>query len=516
MRSLHKYGTMVAVAALFAASGTVAQAADADLQSLQQQINMLQQQLKDVQAKQAAAPAAGPLAGAATVPANGGPGFLQYGSSAGGFVIPGTKTALKIGGNMKFDMAWDVDAGIGGAGVDQYQIRNAGLAGSGGFALPGTPAARQLGRFSANAGYSRLNFETRTPSEYGEIKFYTEVDFSGSNGGNEYNSNSHAVRLRHAYGTVGNWLIGQTWTNWTDRATVPNSVENNGPIGPESGVRQALISYRWDIDPAQKNQMYFSVENPFSDFAGADNEALSGAGINNATNFNHKYPDVLAKFAHNESWGRTYLTAMVRDLSIDTVGIPLGSAAGSKFTGATHDSTVAWGLTGGGKIYTGFGNPKNAVYVRVEGGQGIGRYMNFNSINQNASAVVDTNGKLQSTLAGSYEVSYQHFWNDTNTWQSNVIWGDQKIWQKSSLLTNSLVNTSTSSGIQGLPTDFQEIELNLMWSPNSFVMMGPAYIRANARTVAGQNLIGVAGATRATSGTTAIDNRFQFTTQIGF
>ncbi|MTJ83733.1 MAG: hypothetical protein F8N37_22320 [Telmatospirillum sp.] len=507
MRSLHKYGMMVAAAALMAASGSVAQAADVDLQSLQSQINQLQQQLKDLQAKQAAQPAVAPLEGAAKVPAAPGAGFLQYGSSAGGFVIPGTKTALKVGGNIKFDMAYDIEAGIGGAGVDAYATRTAALTGGSGFALPGTPAARQTGRFSSNAGYSRLNFETRTPSEWGEIKMYAEIDFSGSNGGNEYNSNSHAVRLRHAYGSIGPWTFGQTWSLWSDRATLPNSVENNGPIGPESGVRQALVSYRWDIDPAQKNQLSVSIENPFNDFLGADQEPLNGAAVNNATNFNHKYPDLLARFAHNEAWGRTFVTGMVRDISINTAGNPLG-AVGSRYTGAANDSTIGWGVTTGAKVYTGFGNPKNAVYARLEAGQGIGRYMNFNNQNQGPSAVVDPSGHLKSIYAGSYEVSYQHFWTSDNKWQSNVIWGEQRMWQKNSLLT--------PTAQQGLPVKFQEIELNLLWSPNSYVMMGPAYIRANTRVVAPFDLSKVVGATQTTSGTTAVDNRFQFSTNIGF
>ncbi|MTJ83734.1 MAG: hypothetical protein F8N37_22325 [Telmatospirillum sp.] len=511
MRNLHKYGMTVAAAALMVASGSAARAADVDLQSLQSQINQLQQQLKELQARQAAQPAASavaPLDGAAKIPDAQGPGFLQYGSSAGGFVIPGTRTALKVGGNIKFDMAYDLEAGIGGAGGDAYATRTAALTGGAGFALPGTPAARQTGRFSSNAGYSRLNFETRTPSEWGEIKMYAEVDFSGSNGGNEYNNNGHNVRLRHAYGSIGPWTFGQTYSLWSDRPTLPNSVQNNGPIGPESGVRQPLVSYRWDIDPAQKNQLTMSIENPFNDFLGADQEPLNGAAVNNATNFNHKYPDVLVRYNRNDSWGRAFLTGMVRDISINTAGTPLGASAGSVYTAAANDSTIGWGVTTGAKVYTGFGSPKNAFYARLEAGQGIGRYMNFNNQGQGPSAVVDASGHLKPIYAGSYEVSYQHFWTADYKWQSNVVWGEQRMWQKDSLLT--------PTAQQGLPVKFQELELNLMWSPNSFVMMGPAYIHANTRVVAPFDLSKVVGATQKTSGTTAEDNRFQFTTNIGF
>lgn len=522
MRSLHKYGTMAAAVALLAASGTVANAADVDLQSLQQQINQLQQQLKDMQAKQAAAPAPAVDPDAAKIPANGGPGFLQYGSSAGGFVIPGTKTALKIGGNMKLDVDYDLDAGHGSAGGDTYGIR-AGTGSGNGFALPGTFGARQQGRLSANAGYSRINFETRTPSEYGEIKFYTEIDFSGAaTGGDQYNSDSHTPRLRHIYGTVGNFLAGQTWTLWTDRATLANSVLSNGPAGVESGVRQPVVQYRWDLDAKQQNQIYLSLENPFSDFTGVDKESFFGTAYNNPTNYNSKYPDVLARYAYNDSWGRAFLTGMVRDISANTEGQTLGasSSTGLKFTGQANDSTIGWGIASGAKVYTGLGNAKNAVFVRGEVGQGISRYMNVNSSTQLPSAIFDTNGKLQSILEGGYQVAYQHFFDDKNNWQANVIWSDQKSWQKNSLMVACGVAGSVC-GLNGLPTRYQNIEINFQWSPNSYVSTGPAYIRSNAEVVKGLNNYTTSGAlaagtTRGVSGTTAVDNRFQWTTQIGF
>jgi len=520
MRNFNKFGTAVAVAALFAATGTAARADDAAIQSLQQQINALQQQLKDVQAKQATVPAAGPLAGAATVPTEPsaiGPfvpastqtgGFLQTGSDIGSFQVPGTKTAVKVGGFMKLDLAWDADAGMGIAGMDQYGIRQAAdNTGNQGFALPGTPGARQQGRFSSTAAYSRLYIDSRTPTEWGDVKMYLEGDFSGpASGGNSNNSNSHDFRIRHAYGTLGNWTFGQTWTNFTDPASWAVSLDNNGPIGRESGVRQALVQYRWDIDPEQKNQLAVSIENPDSDFLGSDDKGenfIAGAGNYAYTNFNSKLPDFVAKYTHNETWGHMYEATLVRNLEANTVGVNLGSAT-TGYTGAVHDNTWAWGEQVGAKIFTGLGHPKNAIGFHGVIGQGISRYM---QVQQN-SAEVDSQGHLKTLLNGAYHVYYQHFWDPKGQFQSNVIWGDNKIWYKNSLLV--------ATAPQGLETDVQEVELNFLWTPNQFVQMGPAYIRANVRAEQGYNLSGVAGATRSWSGSTAVDNRFQYSVIIGF
>lgn len=517
MRSFNKYGTMVAVAALFAASGTVAQAADADLQSLQQQINQLQQQLQAVQAKQAATPAVGPLEGAASVPTAlgaAGPwvpagqgGWLQYGSDIGGFVIPGTKTALKIGGNVKLDTAWDVDAGLGIAGLDAYAIRPAAMGtGQQGFALPGTAGARQQGRFSATAAYSRIYLDTRTPTEFGVVKMYFEGDFSGPSNGNANNSNSHDFRVRHAYGTIGNFTAGQTWTNFTDPASWANSVDDNGPIGRESGVRQALVQYRWDIDPEQKNQLTFSAEEANSDISGVDNETfVGGAGQYVSSNTNTKMPDFVVKYTHNETWAHLYEATLVRNLEVNTAGLPYSASPG--YTAPAHDSTWGWGEQVGGKIFTGLGNEKNAITFHGVIGQGITRYM---QIQTPYSAQIDANGHLQALLTGGYHVGYQHFWDQKGIFQSNLIWGDQKNWVKNSLLANS------TTAEQGVQVDTQEVELNFFWTPNQYVQMGPAYIRANTRVEQGWNLTGVAGATRTTSGTTAVDNRFQYSVNIGF
>lgn len=517
MRSLHKYGTMAAAVALLAASGTVAQAADADLQSLQQQINQLQQQLKDVQAKQAAAPAPAAVApDAAQIPANGGPGFLQYGSSAGGFVIPGTKTALKVGGNMKFDVTYDLDAGAGSAGGDAYTVRSGNVTGGNGFALPGTLAARQQGRLSANAGYSRLNFETRTPTEYGEVKFYTEFDFAGAaTGGNQYNSNSHSLRLRQVFGTIGNLTVGQTRSLWSDGATQPNSVLSNGPMGYDGSTRQPVVQYRWDLDAKQQNQVYVSLENPYSDFEGADSENFAGTTYNNPTNWNAKYPDLLARYAYNDTWGRAFITGLVRDISVNTEGQTLGNV-GSIYTGQANDSAIGWGITTGAKVYTGLGDPKNAAYARALIGQGIARYFNVASATQTPSAVFDSAGHLKTILEGGYQVGYQHFFTESHTWQANVIWSDQKVWAKESLMSSCGTTAGSVCGLNGLPVRLQNIELNLQWSPNSYVSTGPAYTRSNVEVAKGLNLSAVSGSSRTTSGTTAADNRFQWTTQIGF
>ena len=49
------------------------------------------------------------------------------------------------------------------------------------------------------------------------LKTFVEIDFYGAEDeANEFVSNSYAPRLRHAYGSWGNWLAGQTWSTFMD------------------------------------------------------------------------------------------------------------------------------------------------------------------------------------------------------------------------------------------------------------------------------------------------------------
>ena len=69
----------------------------------------------------------------------------------------------------------------------------------------------KFNRFHMSANQSRLGFSFKFPTSGKNITAFIEGDFfSSSRGTNTY------FRLRHAYLTVGEFLIGQTWTNFGD------------------------------------------------------------------------------------------------------------------------------------------------------------------------------------------------------------------------------------------------------------------------------------------------------------
>jgi hypothetical protein len=513
MRAFKRIGVSTSAVALFAVCAGTAYAADQDIQSRQiddllntvqnqqKQIDQLVNQLKDVQTKQSSTPSTA----AVTVPNPTPPaGVPSYFSDAGSFLIPGTKTTLKIGGFAKFDMSYDINGGLGEPGAQSLGINSASLAtGKAGFALPGTQAAHETGRFQESARSSRLILQTNTPTELGAVKFFVEADFQGGGTGNTSSSNSAPLRFRQAYGTLGGWTFGETYTLWTDRATLPGSVDINAGAGIDGGIRGPMLQYRWDLDAAQKNQLYFGLENPFNDYQGADTETFTTAATPQPTNNTTKLPDFTVRYANNSSLGRLFIAGLLRDLEANDAGsIDTAYALGSKKI-SVHSNTVGWGVNVGGKVLTGVGNPLNNVTFRLLGGEGIARYFNAGG---GYSAIIDNNGGLKSVPIAGYNIAYQHWF--TNQWQTNAIWGQQHVWYP-----NALIGPTNT---QGLQKNLSELELNLVWFPYPWVQIGPAYYYATTDVVAPYTLSGVPGTNRTTSGTSAHDNRLQFTTTIGF
>jgi len=115
---------------------------------------------------------------------------------------------------------------------------------------------RQLQGFYIGARQSRIGFESSIITPIGLIETYIEGDFAGDNTG-------FAFRLRHAYGKVQYFTIGQTWSTFTDLESIPLTVDKDGP---NSGtfVRQGLI--RFEKKFKENAEFGVSIENPLKDF----------------------------------------------------------------------------------------------------------------------------------------------------------------------------------------------------------------------------------------------------------
>ncbi|MDY6460466.1 DcaP family trimeric outer membrane transporter [Acinetobacter faecalis] len=92
----------------------------------------------------------------------------------------------------------------------------------GGTANPKNVKNPNSDRFYATAKTTRLGLDFKAPVEGADVGGKIEVDFAGTN---------DALRIRHAYLTYNNWLVGQTTSNFLSGATVPEMIDFSSPLG---------------------------------------------------------------------------------------------------------------------------------------------------------------------------------------------------------------------------------------------------------------------------------------------
>ncbi|HEX7374213.1 MAG TPA: DcaP family trimeric outer membrane transporter [Steroidobacteraceae bacterium] len=269
--------------------------------------------------------------------------------------------------------------------------------------------------FDAHAKQTRINFGTDTVLDGGD-KLMTrfEIDFFGSVTGDQRITNTYAPVLRHAYVQWRHWLVGQTWSNFQDVATLPDSVDFIGSTDGTVFVRQPQVRYTY-------GGFSFSVENPettITPFGG-------GTGGNaRITTDDSSIPDLTARYTWKGGWGHFSVAALARELKYQTTG-----------AGAIDDST--WSAAGSLSGKFNIGKNDDIRYMLLGGN--LGRYVGLNFTND---AVLDSNGNLDTIDGFAGVVAWRHVW--APKWRTNLYYAMEDYDNKSSL-TGGLVNKSSES-----------------------------------------------------------------------
>jgi DcaP outer membrane protein len=166
------------------------------------------------------------------------------------------------------------------------------------------------------------------------------------------------IRLRHAYGELGKWGAGQTWSPFMDIDVFPNSLEYWGPNGM-AFFRNVQIRYM----PIQGDtRMTIALERPG---ASADQGDYAGHIELQGVKPQLDLPDLSAEYRiGGKPWGYVELAAIARNLKwkdIDSVGKDLS------------DQKLGWGvsLSSGLKLFK-----KDILHLQVVYGEGCENYMN--------------------------------------------------------------------------------------------------------------------------------------------
>jgi len=320
----------------------------------------------------------------------------------GVFKIPGTDSTIKFTGYVQLDTTLDFSGRVGNIeGLDWATF------------LPGVPAddsvdgKRKNPQLYMTARTSRFGIQTNTPTKVGAVGLRLEGDFNGPNGDqSETYTNSVVFRLRHAYGTVGNLLVGQTWSTFLDLGAAPDTVDFNGP-GSLALVRNPMVRYTLKIMPGAT--VAIAAENARgAQFGGAKFQTL---------------PDFHANVTYGGKWGHVSLRGVTQQYNLVQA---TDVAAKTAFS-------VAGAVSGSAKI------GGDTLVAQFSGGPGIGRYL-LNALganvffpdddpsNQGGNAgafQVAPNGDIELVTAYAYHVGFTHVW--TPQLRSNAVWSQTFI-----------------------------------------------------------------------------------------
>jgi hypothetical protein len=352
----------------------------------------------------------------------------------GTFTIPGTQTTMRMYGYVQADATYDMSSRVGD--IENYDWAS--------FVavqpLEKTfEAQERSNQLYLTGRTTRVGFTTSTPTAIGPVGVKVEADFNGPNDfqGQAY-TNSVLLRLRHVYGTVGGFLVGQSWTTFADLASYADTVDFNGP-GAVPLVRQTQARYTFGI--------------------GAATLALAAENAANPTGGTARAPDFMANFTLPTSWGHVSAGAVTM----------------------RYDNAVHAKQGYGGRVSGSLRLGKDTLVFSALGGEGIGRYL-FNAF---GAFGVDDGESMKLWRSAGYHVGYTHVWLPTI--RSNVVWSQtfndkNGITPTDARFTDGLITNSLAVSNERIDQAF----VNTFWRFAKNAEVGVEYAYGRRLTFDGQ------------------------------
>jgi hypothetical protein len=200
---------------------------------------------------------------------------------------------------------------------------------------------------------TRFGVKTETPTSLGPLKTQFEFELFGTG----VDEGQTTLRMRHAYGELGQFLAGQTWSPFMDPDVFPNSLEYWGPTGM---VFYRNVQFRWTPIQGGNNTLMVALERPgASGDSGVYSNRIELGGIQSR----FPVPDLTGAFIHTRPWGYLKAAAVVRRINWDDT-IPDQFEFGGKATG--------WGVNLSSNVKV----KNDVVRLQFVFGEGIQNYMN--------------------------------------------------------------------------------------------------------------------------------------------
>lgn len=274
---------------------------------------------------------------------------------------PATKPVMKIASGAEFNLYGNIRADAsyqaeGGSAARMYNQINA---------VPLEGVGERSDEFKSTLAATRLGMDFKAPVGAGDkaLSGKVEVDFLGG-------ASFDNLRIRHAYISYANWLIGQTWSNFAVPDYIPETVDALVYAGG-SIKRTPQVRYTSTISP--ETNLVFAVEDPKDATITGIKQRLPAL----TARLNHKFADNLTVSAR----------AMGNEKRVN------------------EDEKTAWGVGLGAKYDVVPGTTLKADYYHVKGDSSFVSYAN-------TGVITAANGDLLQSEFDSISVGLTQQFND--------------------------------------------------------------------------------------------------------
>jgi len=301
-----------------------------------------------------------------------------------------------------------------------------------GVPLENTPEeSAQKDQLHSTVNVTRFGLNFKTPTAAGEVGGKLEMDFFGGTTRDQF-------RIRHAYITLDQWLIGQTWSTFIAPEYYPETVDAGTFVG-SALLRSPMLRYSDNL--SAKTSFAVAIEDPkYTATSDPDNEMRLPALVGR---LNHKFDNgsLLS--------GRTFMA--------------------EKKT--SHDNEWAWGVGLGGKYQLSPQTFLKADYYHVKGD---GRFLLW----ANNSYVIDDKNNIQSNEFDTISAGITHQFN--SQLRSTLGYGYMKAKDDNSFAEIQKTNITQNKELwQGW--------MNAMYNPYKPITFGVEYVYGERETFDGRN-----------------------------
>lgn len=282
-------------------------------------------------------------------------------------MTPNGKMQLRILGSVRFSVLYD--------NVDFSNKKNFNT-----YYIPTGSNHVKLPNFSSSLGQSRLGFEVNRKLEEKNVFIRLEMDFNGNN---------ESFRIRHAYGQMGSFLVGQTWSLFSNVSSMPTMVDGNGPTG---SVTLRTPQVRYSRTNNKGTHWAVAMEYSSPDLNSQEIESSRSTSV-------QLIPDFTGRIVREGIFGEVQLSTVITSISMKDT---------------TNKVTSSFGI-GGSLSGTIDLTKKHKVLYQVTYGRSISHFITtFNGTGTDAIYNPET-GKLESLTSLGTFASYGWHWTDDIT-----------------------------------------------------------------------------------------------------